>query len=66
MKTTYKECFYRQNQDNYRMMQDQLSQKILLVIADKIQSHPEVRDHHHHEFPEQFQIQYCHVEHKIR
>lgn len=48
------------------MMQDQLSQKILLVIADKIQSHPEVRDHHHHEFPEQFQIQYCHVEHKIR
>lgn len=33
------------------MMKDQLSQKILSIIADKIQSHPEVQDHHQYVFP---------------
>jgi len=36
----------------YLMMKDQLSQKILSIIADKIQNRPEVQDHRPHVFPE--------------
>lgn len=35
------------------MMKDQLSPKILSIIADKIQSRPEVQDQRQHVFPEQ-------------
>ena len=41
-----------QNKIVYQMMKDQQSQKILSIIADKIQNRPAVQDRHQQVFPE--------------